>query len=551
MVITEKSFYLTSGGRDVAASIVMPEKCRAVMLIAMPLVEERKSVLLPVVEAARHFAETCSVAVLRIDYSGTGDSWGNFQDCSPADWIADMESAAEWLRGIVPEVPFLCLGIRTGALLLAASDNERIRKAGKIYWDPVGGSEVIHQWLQRHMVNDMLAYGKARESRSAIEARLKEGESADLDGFELTGKQYAELSSMQFRTAESRTLVITSGRLSAEIRNWSLINAGSIENKELKLPPYWSSVGYVDTEALRGVTAEWISRNTGNDGGNSIILPEVRDKNALGERVICIQSGCDTVRGVLTLPDGGIKRTVLFLGGWSGDRQGPHRLFLQYARILSCRGSVSLRIDYRGRGESGLDHNSAGIESMADDAECAVAWLRREGFAPNGVDVIAICSGCKVAITLATRTEITHMDLLSAEAMGHLRAGETNTLKTLSALKAYGRKLIRKDTWCKIFKGEVRTDMVGKALVKHETRSAEEAKAENAVLTSFGKLRKFSGTLSFVYGGSDPDARAAMAAYRKYCGKNAIRASFDMIPSAGHSYYSAEWTGRLFSLLDR
>jgi pimeloyl-ACP methyl ester carboxylesterase len=250
----------------------------------------------------------------------------------------------------------------------------------------------------------------------------------------------------------------------------------------------------------------------------------------------------------LTVPEGEIRRTVLFLGGWSGDRQGPHRLFLLYARHLAGQGTASLRIDYRGRGESDGEHNDAGIATMADDAERAVEWLRSEGLLPCGLDVIAICSGCKVAITLATRVEVRHLDLLSAEAMGSLRAKGTNAAKTASALQKYFRKLFRRETWRKIFRGEVRTDMVGKALAHHETRSADEAKAEDGVL---GRFRSYRGTIAFVYGGSDPDAPGARAGYGRFCRRHSISATFDTVPNAGHSYYALDWTDRVFELLDR
>jgi pimeloyl-ACP methyl ester carboxylesterase len=266
------------------------------------------------------------------------------------------------------------------------------------------------------------------------------------------------------------------------------------------------------------------------------------------ERFVSFESGGKVVRGVLTVPEGEIRRTVLFLGGWSGDRQGPHRLFLLYARHLAGQGTASLRIDYRGRGESDGEHNDAGIATMADDAERAVEWLRSEGLLPCGLDVIAICSGCKVAITLATRVEVRHLDLLSAEAMGSLRAKGTNAAKTASALQKYFRKLFRRETWRKIFRGEVRTDMVGKALAHHETRSADEAKAEDGVLNRF---RSYRGTIAFVYGGSDPDAPGARAGYGRFCRKHAISATFDIVPNAGHSYYALDWSARVFELLDR
>ena len=591
-MLEQQSFFLESRGVRLAASLIVPsDGVRGLLLVAQPLVEERKAALPAIMEASRQLAERLDFAVLRFDYPGTGDSEGNFADFGPDNWIAALDDAAAWLRERFEGLPLVCLGIRTGATLLTSSQSDFLRNAQKVLWDPVSGEEAVKQWLQRHMVNDMVAYGKARVSRSALEATLAGGGSADLDGFELTGAQYAGLAKLGLGDVSEQTFVVVSGRPSAATTKWVEANAGNGELLQLRTPPYWNSVGYVDTKELRDATVAWFAREeeTGNncseiaiehkcsqiENNNKTLCvsapsaalretsssahnrPTLQPSNCqtvkpsnrqtCDERFVSFESDRGVVHGVLTLPEGEIRRTVLFLGGWSGDRQGPHRLFLLYARHLAGQGTASLRIDYRGRGESDGEHDEAGIATMADDAERAAGWLRSEGFLPCGLDVIAICSGCKVAITLATRVDVRHLDLLSAESMGSLRAKGTNAAKTASALRSYIRKLFRRETWRKIFRGEVRTDMVGKALAHHETRSADEARAEDGILSRF---RSYRGTIAFVYGGSDPDAPGARAGYERFCRKHSIAATFDTIPNAGHSYYALDWTDRVFELLD-
>ena len=555
-MLEQQSFYLVSRGVRIAASLIAPaDGVRRLLLVAQPLVEERKAALPSIVEASRQIAESADFAVLRVDYPGTGDSEGDFSDFGPDDWCKALNDAAAWLVEHFEALPLICLGVRTGATLLTSSQSDLLLNAQKVLWDPVSGEEAVKQWLQRHMVNDMVAYGKARVSRSALEATLAGGDSADLDGFELTGAQYAGLSKLGLDDVTTHTLAIVSGRPSAATAKWVEANAGNVELVQLRTPPYWNSVGYVDTKELRDVTIKWLCASAPSAAlrEKSSTVPNCQtvqpsNRQTVGECFVSFESNGSVVRGVLTLPAGEIRRTVLFLGGWSGDRQGPHRLFLLYARHLAGKGTASLRIDYRGRGESDGAHGDAGIATMADDAEHAVEWLRSEGLLPCGLDVIAICSGCKVAITLATRVDIRHLDLLSAEAMGSLRAKGTNAAKTASALRSYIRKLFRRETWRKIFRGEVRTDMVGKALAHHETRSADEAKAEDGVL---GRFRSYRGTIAFVYGGSDPDAPGAHAGYERFCRRHSIQATFDTVPNAGHSYYALDWTARVFGLLDR
>mgnify|MGYP001290218863 FL=1 len=126
--------------------------------------------------------------------------------------------------------------------------------------------------------------------------------------------------------------------------------------------------------------------------------------------------------------------------------------------------------------------------------------------------------------------------------MGSLRAHGTNLRKTLGALRAYAKKLLLRQTWKKLFTGRVQTGMVGKALVRHETRSADEARAEDRLLEAFGR---YKGSIRFIYGGSDPDAATAAAAYRRYCRRHRIGFVLDVIPHAGHSYYGAGWRNEL------
>ena len=124
------------------------------------------------------------------------------------------------------------------------------------------------------------------------------------------------------------------------------------------------------------------------------------------------------------------------------------------------------------------------------------------------------------AISLAAANpELDRLLLWSAESMGSLRSAATGLRKTASALTTYARKLLRPETWKKILSGKVQTGMVTQALVKHETRSADEAKREDTVLRLF---RSFRSPVLFVFGGSDPDASGSSRAYADYCTANRI-----------------------------
>ena len=551
----ERSFFLSAASSRLAASCLFPDDrlVQGAILIAPPLVEERKGAILPMVEAARRFVDELHVVVLRIDYSGTGDSQGAFETARPLDWPREIADASDWLMHFVPGVPLCWFAIRTGCpLVLQALDLAKKRPDALLFWDAVSGRESLQQWLRRHMVNNMIAYGSAHVSRAELEKNLGEGgRTVDLDGFAFAAPVSAALQRAALPTLAQSSewpplLSLASGHPSSDLKK-ALEGRSRVTEKQLHLPPYWNSVGYIDTVQLREASLPWLKKCFQETAAVSLAIPpSAFSMDGSGnERMVAIPDHGRTIRGVLhnrskkTAPDG---RAVLFLGGWSGDRKGPHRLFVEFARDLALRGIPSLRIDYRGRGEGDGSAADGSIRKMVEDASSAITWLHESGKAPKGVVLVAICSGCKVAITASSEPAVNRLVLWSAETMGSLRSSSTNARKTFANLGVYFKKLFRAETWRKLARGEVNTNMVGKALVHHETRSASEAKDEDRTLRTF---RSFRGPLTFIYGSSDPNAPAAQAAYKRFCKRYGLKADFSVIPNAGHSYYGLDWTEEL------
>lgn len=536
------TFQIPSGDGWIQATLTAPAAggaVRCALLLCPPLVEERKAAQRAMVDGARRLAAQVPCAVLRIDYRGCGDSSGAFADYTVGDWLADIGAATAWLGRRFPGLPQARLGVRAGALLALQPP---VPAAAFLLWEPVAGAEFIRQLLQRRMVNDMVAYGRAQVSRKEIEATLHGGGSVDLDGYTFTGSQCAQLEACAFPGIAQPLLALATG---ADTRAVDAVRTQNpdAEVRTIRLAPFWNSVGHVETVALAEASAAWLQA----------VLSEPRILAAAplysapvdpAEAPVSLPLGAATLRAVLHRPAAEPPAgAFLFLGGWSGDRQGPHRLFLDLARRLANQGNLCLRLDYRGRGESDGEVGAVGIATMIDDADAAVIWLK--GQLPPGttLTLVAICSGCKVAIGTATRhTDIGRLVLWSAEVMGSLRAPGTNLRKTLGALRAYAKKLLRRETWKKLLAGRVQTGMVGKALTRHETRSADEARAEDRLLEAFGRFR---GRIRFIYGGSDPDAAPAAAAYRRFCRRHRISFALDVIPHAGHSYYGAGWRDEL------
>lgn len=78
------------------------------------------------------------VDVLRFDYTGTGDSWGDESDASVNQWLTDTEDAVDELTGVAGVTKVMLVGLRLGstlALLASARLTSRVDRI--VLWDPV------------------------------------------------------------------------------------------------------------------------------------------------------------------------------------------------------------------------------------------------------------------------------------------------------------------------------------------------------------------------------------------------------------------------------
>ena len=544
----QHSFFLNAGGRTLACTCFLPEQARGAVLFIPPLVEERKGALPVFVQLARQLAAQ-GVASAFFDFSGTGDSAGEFEAVAPEAFEADCDALWQWLSATFPLLPRGVLGLRCGALLAARLVMRHTGQvAACVQWAPVAGGTFLRQLLQRRMVNDMVAYGRARDGRAEIEAKWQRGESVDLDGYMVSAahvKWLRGLAPLSPGSDKTPRLVCSGGH---DAKSAGICAQGATDVLDLRFPPFWNTVGHVDLTALIERTAAWLARRLAGDASVApvTVTPALEHVTCDGEFATLPLGAEQEARAIYDLPQGEPRAGVLFLHGWSGDRTGPHRLFTRFGRQLAQEGVLCLRPDFLGRGLSSGLADEASISGMARVAAQARESLQARLPAGAPILVVAICSGCKVAIALAADApDLKCMALWSAESMGSLRSSATGLRKTLAMCATYARKLARPETWRKILRGRVQTGMVAKALVKHEARSAEEAHWEDGVLARF---RHFDKPLLFVFGGSDPDATGSGSAYRRYCQRHRIPFKTHTIAHAGHSFYSEVWTDELLAL---
>lgn len=89
---------------------------------------------------------------------------------------------------------------------------------------------------------------------------------------------------------------------------------------------------------------------------------------------------------------------VVYLHGFTGNKAEAHRLFVQTARALAARGVASLRLDFRGSGDSEGEFVDMTVLGEVADAQAALAWVRaRSDVDADRVGVIGMSMGGLVA----------------------------------------------------------------------------------------------------------------------------------------------------------
>lgn len=106
------------------------------------------------------------------------------------------------------------------------------------------------------------------------------------------------------------------------------------------------------------------------------------------------------IKGTLALPDGGATgQAVVMLHGFGSSRDEVGGLFAMQAAALAAKGVASLRIDFRGYGDSAGDMDDTTLEGMIADAASARTYLAGlDGVDAERIGVIGYSFGAAVAM---------------------------------------------------------------------------------------------------------------------------------------------------------
>lgn len=140
----------------------------------------------------------------------------------------------------------------------------------------------------------------------------------------------------------------------------------------------------------------------------ALLLPQ---GSYAGEEIVRFESSGGEVVGTLSLPEGDPAPVILLLHGFTGVRDElavattDEGVFSRTARLLREAGFASLRIDFRGSGDSSGDFADTTFEGQIADGLAAADWLRADPrVAGDDLGLIGWSQGGLVATAVAGRS---------------------------------------------------------------------------------------------------------------------------------------------------
>jgi pimeloyl-ACP methyl ester carboxylesterase len=209
-------------------------------------------------QLARQLART-GLDVLRFDYSGTGNSWGDGADGTLSQWVLDIVGASDELRATTGVRAVSLLGFRLGGTLALQTTAKVPGVDGLLLWDPVVDGE-------RYLAEVLGRRPELQQPTHCDPSRFGECSVLSLEGFALSDACLDEIRSIRSEGLPEarvrRAAVLATSLQPAEIDDLRTIANDTVEMEMLGAPGAraWEAVGGFDSAVVDSVALESLTR---------------------------------------------------------------------------------------------------------------------------------------------------------------------------------------------------------------------------------------------------------------------------------------------------
>jgi pimeloyl-ACP methyl ester carboxylesterase len=205
--------------------------------------------------------------VMRFDYYGSGDSYGDSREGGVAQWKADIQAAIDELKDTSGVKKISLIGLRLGATLAAITSTDRTDIVDLVLWDPVvNGKAYIERLKAMHqlMLRDLSIFQAPR---------VQSPEAEDLLGFPFPPGIRTEIQQLDLlngqRCRARRMFLIMSEEKEEYVQLRDSLKARDIRfhYRVIPGPGEWDDVGSIRAELMpyeivQTITKELVKEQT-------------------------------------------------------------------------------------------------------------------------------------------------------------------------------------------------------------------------------------------------------------------------------------------------
>jgi dienelactone hydrolase len=471
----------------------------------------------------RAFADACAsagAAVLRFDYSGTGDSSGSDSDADEiGQWCDDIRAAVKALRQTCNVSRVGLLGLRLGALLAALVAAEDSYVEDIIAVAPVVNGRRYLRELRAFQATSSSAAQSPPEDISAAtpgEQAIHPEGCIEVTGFRLSKASVdrlarTDLLGMGTRTVSSALILDRSDLPGAKSWADALRGAGT-DTRYRALPGLLEMIATPHAaqvpQEMIGAVAEYLIRtgrineplvqnapSAAHARAASMRLTTA-DGSRLIERALFVDEERTLFAIATQLAHSAASSSreghgVVMLNGGATSHIGPNRMYVELARRWAARGYFVLRLDLAGLGDSATRRGQNGNEvypsGAVDDVSAAIKFLRRE-FAVQHVTLTGLCAGAYHAL----RSAVSGLDINTVLLVNPLtfywkQGSKLSDLQVAEVVRnpgIYAEQLLSLRSWRRVLRGRVNLWRVFMVLL------------HRALMTASRSVRDFSRLLN-------------------------------------------------------